>query len=123
MKQLFCMIVCAATMFLMSAATGLLFGATPGSGTLIPPLTSGGTSNVTWTGGPYTSVAAYAANGNIPALCNPLTCDIFNLAVNVSPAFYAGNPTYQVRVHIDWQTNTGPLGDFDLYVYDANGNL
>ncbi len=112
-----------AIVFLLGVSGMLLYGATPGSGTVVPPLTSGGTTTITWTGGPYTSAAAYASNGNIPALCNPLTCDIFNLTVSVPPTFYASNPTYQIRVHIDWQTNIGPVGDFDLYVYDASGNL
>jgi hypothetical protein len=93
------------------------FAATPPAGTLAPPLTSGGTSTVSWGGGPYTAVTYDTS------LCTPLTCDDFYLTVNVPPIFYANNPDYEVRVGINWATNISDINDFDLYVFDASGNL
>src|SRR5438552_2150699 len=79
-----------------------------GAGTISPT-----TPSVTWTGGPYTAVTAD------PSLCTPLTCDHYSLTVNVPATFYRNNPTYTVRVHISWESTPN---DFDMYVYDANGN-
>lgn len=87
--------------------------ATPGTGTLAPS-SSGGASSISWTGGPYTAVTAD------PSLCTQFTCDEFLLTVNISSSFYTQNPDYSVRVHISWADEPN---DFDLYVYDANGNL
>ncbi|MDE3057991.1 MAG: hypothetical protein KGJ59_08550, partial [Bacteroidota bacterium] len=91
----------------------LVFAATPGSGTLAPSST-GGPSSISWTGGPYTAITAD------PSLCTSLSCDEFFLAVNVPSSFYTTNPDYSVRVHISWADSPN---DFDLYVYDAGGNL
>jgi hypothetical protein len=93
------------------------FAATPPAGTLAPPPTPGGTSTVTWGGGPYTAVTYDTS------LCTPLSCDDFFLTVNVPPIFYANNPAYEVRVGINWTTNISDVNDFDLYVFDAGGNL
>src|SRR5258705_8141907 len=89
-----------------------LRAATPGSGTLSP--SGGGTASVQWTGGPYTAVTAEPAN------CTPLTCHNYSLTVSVPAAYYTTNPSSTVPVHIGWATTPN---DFDLYIYDANGNL
>src|SRR5206468_9384239 len=84
----------------------------PQSGTLSPT-----SPKVAWTGGPFTAVTAD------PSLCTPLTCDNFALTVSVLPSFYAANPTLEVRVHVSWDTLFDDVNDFDVYVYDAGGNL
>ncbi len=91
----------------------IVFAATPDSGTLMPS-SSGGASSISWTGGPYTAVTAD------PSLCTSLSCDEFLLTVNIPVSFYTTNPDFSVRVHIAWADTPN---DFDLYVYDANGNL
>ncbi len=104
----------AALILLCLAGFGILRAATPGNGVLVPPTTSGGTSSVSWTGGPYTAVTAD------PSLCTPAGCDNFSLLVDVPASFYSGNPGYTVQVAITWGSNTN---DFDLYVYDSTGTL
>ena len=91
-----------------------LFAATPSGGTLTAPATSGGTSQLTWGGGPYTAVTAD------PSLCTSFSCDDFNLTVNIPASFYVTNPTATVRVSISWAATPN---DFDLYVYDSTGTL
>ncbi len=73
--------------------------------------------SVTWTGGPFTAVTAD------PALCTSLTCDNFTLTVDVPPTFYQANPSYEIRVHVSWDTLFDDINDFDVYVYDSEGNL
>ena len=93
-----------------------LFAATPTGGTLNAP-PAGGTSTVTWSGGPYTAVV------ESPSMCATLGsagCDTFTLQVNVPATFYAANPNYSVVVQIRWPDS---VNDFDLYVYDASGNV
>src|SRR5215467_254156 len=93
-----------------------LFAATPTGGTLNAP-PAGGTSTVTWSGGPYTAVV------ESPSMCATLGsagCDTFTLQVNVPATFYAANPNYSVVVQIQWPDS---VNDFDLYVYDASGNV
>ena len=96
----------------MVAMSAPLYSATPAAATLNAP-TSGQTSTVNWSGGPYTGATAD------PSACTTLTCDTFALTVNISSTFYAANPNYAVRVGINWASSTN---DFDLYVNDANGN-
>jgi transcriptional regulator with PAS, ATPase and Fis domain len=91
----------------------VVFAATPDSGTLMPS-SSGGASSISWTGGPYTAITAD------PSLCTSLSCDECLLTVNISSSFYTTNPDFSVRVHISWADTPN---DFDLYVYDADGNL
>ena len=83
-----------------------------GAGTISPA-----TPSVTWTGGPFTAVTAD------PSLCTSLTCDNFTLTVNVPPTFYSTNPSFEIRVHVSWDTLFDDVNDFDVYVYDSNGNL
>jgi subtilisin family serine protease len=73
--------------------------------------------SVTWTGGPFTAVTAD------PALCTSLTCDDFTLTVDVPPSFYTANPSFEVHVHVAWDTLFDDVNDFDVYVYDGNGDL
>ena len=84
----------------------------PSAGTISPT-----NPKVTWTGGPFTAVTAD------PSLCTPLTCDNFALTVNVLPSFYAANPSFEIRVHVSWDTLFDDVNDFDVYVYDGSGNL
>lgn len=104
------------SMWLNAAAvvlTATAIAATPSSGTLNAP-TSGQTSTVTWSGGPYTGATAD------PSVCTTLTCDSFTVVVNVPATFYSYNPNYSIRVGINW---TSSSNDFDLYLYDSSGNL
>src|SRR4051812_33741357 len=87
---------------------------TPTSGTLSAPTTSGGSSSVSWSGGPFTAVTADTS------LCTSRTCDKFTLVVGATNSFYASNPNYAVHVKINWQDSNN---DFDLYVKDANGDV
>lgn len=104
---------CAAVVTCFGTTALYLFASTPASGTLNAPA-SGQTSTVSWSGGPYTAVTADSS------LCMTLTCDNFELTVNVPATFYASNPGYGVRVRLSWSSSTD---DFDLYVYDAAGNV
>jgi hypothetical protein len=49
-----------------------------------------------------------------------LTCDAFQLTVNVPATFYSSNPSYAVHVGANWSSSTN---DFDVYVKDAAGNV
>src|SRR5260221_4542668 len=95
--------------------------ATPGTGTLTSL-----TRNQSWTGGPFTAADGYTYAGiaytliiSDPALCTSMTCDKYFLSVNIPASFYTTNPTYSVRVQINWASSNT---DFDMYVYDAAGN-
>lgn len=90
----------------------LAFAAVPVAGTLNAPA-SGGSSSVSWTGGPYTAATPD------PTACTSLNCDSYTLTVNVPATFYAANPTYDVHVRLNWADSTN---DFDLYVNDSSGN-
>lgn len=52
--------------------------------------------------------------------CNANICDLYNLTVNVPATFYSSNPTFTINVSATWNSN---LDEFDVYIYDANGNL
>ena len=86
------------------------------SGTLTQP-SAGGTSTLTWNGGPLSGTNGV---GGVLTTCTSVTCDSFNLAVNVPASFYAANPSYSVRVAINWASN---LNDLDLYIMDSTGNV
>ena len=90
-----------------------LFASTPSSGTLNAPA-PGGSSTVTWSGGPYTAVV------ESPSMCTSVGCDTFTLQVNVPATFYAANPNYSIVVSIRWPDS---INDFDLYVYDSSGKV
>ena len=97
----------------------LLYAASPSSGSLAA---AGATVN--WSGGPYTgntpdnSPVGVVTIGNLA--CTPLTCDRFNLNVNVPAGFYTTNPNDEVQIGINWASD---LNEFDLFVYDSGGNL
>src|SRR5689334_17650682 len=100
------------------AAMALFFisvvsSAVPPGGTLTPLL-----KTLSWTGGPFTSVAAEEFATWDPSLCNSVQCDKFSLTVNIPSSYYVTNPTYSVRVQITW---TGSNTDFDLWVFDSSG--
>ncbi len=101
------------TALLLAAVQGL-YASTPSSGTIA---TAGGTTN--WSGGPYTGLTPDNSPLNT-SLCTSLTCDSFNLFVNIPPDFYTTNPTYEVQVGINWSSD---LDEFDLFIYDSGGNL
>src|SRR5437867_13183430 len=78
MKQLLFTLLTLVAAILLIQGEAHLYAATPSSGTLVQPSTSGATSSVTWPGGPYTAVTAD------PPLCTSPSCDNFLLTVNVS---------------------------------------
>jgi len=90
-----------------------LCAATPTAGTLNAPATGTQSSTLNWSGGPYSGATAD------PSACTTVTCDTYALTVNVPATFYSANPNYSIQVGINWASNTS---DFDLYVYDGNGN-
>ncbi|MGH9522182.1 MAG: WD40/YVTN/BNR-like repeat-containing protein [Terriglobales bacterium] len=87
------------------------------SGTLNAPA-SGGTSTLTWSGGPLSGT--YGVGGVATIQCTSVTCDTYSLAVNVPATFYAANPNYAISIGINWASNTN---DLDVYISDANGNV
>ena len=97
---------------LMLAVPG--WAATPASGTLVPPTSTGQSVVISWSGGPYTAVTAD------PSLCTSINCDTYTLTVNVPSTFYDANPTYAVTVGLNWAATPN---DFDLYIYDQDGNV
>lgn len=103
-------------LFLCGALAALPTWASTFNGTLNPPA-SGGTSSLTWSGGPLTGTNGV---GGVVTACTTLTCDFYNLTVNVSSTFYSSNPAYGIRVQINWASN---LNDLDLYIFDSSGNL
>jgi alpha-glucosidase len=101
-------------------AVSLAWSATPTTGTLA---TAG--ASVSWSGGPMTGAFPDAANDAagdpLPAFCGTLsTCDTFSLVVGVPSTFDTAYPTYGVQISVNWASDTN---DFDVYLYDANGNL
>lgn len=103
---------------LVAMATAAM-AATPSSGTLS---TAGATVN--WSGGPWTgntpdnSPVGVVTIGNLA--CTSLTCDNYNLQVNIPSNFYSTYPNYEVQIGINWASD---LNEFDLFVYDSSGNL
>ena len=99
--------------FAITALTTVALAATPPSGTLNAPA-AGQTASITWAGGPFTGATAD------PTACTTLTCDTYQLTVNVPATFYSSNPNYAVHVRADWSSSTN---DFDLNVLDSAGNV
>ncbi len=91
-----------------------LYAATPTSGIIA---TAGATT--TWSGGPYTGLTPDNSPVNT-SLCTSLTCDTFNLFVNIPSNFYSTYPNYEVQIGINWAST---LDEFDLFIYDSSGNL
>lgn len=100
---------------LLVGLSAVLASAATFNGTLNAP-TNGSTSSLTWSGGPLTG--SYVGNG--VTLCSALSCDTYNLTVNVPATFYSSNPTYSVQISINWGST---VEDLDLYVYDSGGNV
>lgn len=101
---------------LMLFLPGVLPAATPSSGTISPTVIS-----VSWQGQMY--VLAATADD---AACPPASvdsqnavCDHFFLTVDVDPTFW-DNRTGGAAVEITWASSSN---DFDLYVFDAEGNF
>lgn len=90
--------------------------ATTFSGTLNTP-SSNGTSTLSWSGGPLTGTNGV---GGVLTACTSLTCDFYNLTVNVSSTFYSSNPNYSIHVAANWSSS---LNDIDLYILDSAGNV
>lgn len=99
---------------LFLAATSFLHAATPASGTLATA-----NATVTWTGGPFTGNTIDTSPFNT-SLCTTLTCDSFNLSVNIPASFYTTYPNDEVQITINWASD---LNEFDLFIYDSAGNL
>jgi hypothetical protein len=97
------------SLFAMLVAGFPAFSATPASGSLSSTATP-----VSWTGGPYTTVATDTTS------CTALNCDTFYLTINVSTGFYTTYPNDEVQIRITWQ---GTTNEFDLYLFDPSGNL
>jgi len=87
---------------------------TPSSSSLGAPASGATSSTSAWTGGPLT-----AANPLIPSLCTSSTCDEHSLAIDV-PADYWTSHDGSVVVDLTW---TNATDDFDLWIYDADGNI
>ena len=99
---------------LFLATSTLLYASTPTTGTL-----AAANATVTWSGGPYSGNTVDTSPANT-SLCTTLTCDTFNLSVNVPANFYTTNPNDEVQIGINWASN---LNEFDLFIYDSSGNL
>jgi hypothetical protein len=91
---------------------GAADAAAPTSGTLTD--TSG---PVSWSGGPFVTANVTAQANGEPLCALPESCDDFALHVS-APAGYGTDHNLQIKV--GW-TNTA--ADFDVYLYDAAGNL
>lgn len=100
---------------LLAACAGDGLAAQPSSGTV-----SMASPATRWDG------MTYSPGLNIVGACPPAsldpantTCDHFSLNVAVDPAFYKSGHA-SVKIAISW---ADPNDDFDLFVYDAQGNL
>lgn len=99
--------------------------ATPSSATFTLP-TVGQPQRVSWTGGPLTNPNP----GGAPVFCvQGVTCDTFNLTLNIPANAFSSNTTGILDVKITWTPTTpnGPNGtvdnnDLDLFITDPNGN-
>jgi hypothetical protein len=108
------LVAMAAVGVLVTGAVGLgsASAATPTSGTLSD--TSG---PVTWSGGPFAAPNVSAQANGEPLCATPQSCDDFTLHVS-APAGYGTDHDLQIKV--GWTTAGA---DFDVYLYDAAGNL
>jgi hypothetical protein len=98
--------------FVLFLATTTLYASTPSTGTLAAASTT-----VTWSGGPYTGATVDNSPINTSA-CTTLTCDSFNLSVNIPANFYTTYPNDEVQIGINWASD---LNEFDLFIYDSGG--
>jgi hypothetical protein len=106
---------------LVTVGVGSVSGATPSSGTVSPA-----SPTVTWQGHQYAAAANTAgATGDVepcvPAALDPsdTLCDHFKITVGVDSSFW-NTTDGGLNVTITWPSSDN---DFDLYIYDAAGNL
>ncbi|MFW5474029.1 CARDB domain-containing protein [Knoellia sp. CPCC 206450] len=92
------------------ATTGTASASTPGRTTLEPP-SSGNSSRVTWTGGPYSGAVL------APESCTPTTCDSHAVDLTI-PTDHWDSHEGGVEIAISWASASD---DFDLYVDDSSG--
>src|SRR5690242_17827 len=93
--------------------------ASPAGGTVSPS-----SPVVTYTGGPFLGINQTDSADSATITCTPVTpCDDFALAISLP----TGDPnSYIFNVTVSWTdraTPTSAHNDFDVFVYDANGNL
>ena len=101
------------TTAVLAAATVPGAGASTPQGSTLSPPTSGEQSSATWSGGPYTGFVAD------PSVCTDATCDSHTVTLNV-PSDHWDSHRGSVEVGIRWASRAD---DFDLYVYDASGEV
>ncbi len=101
-------------LLLLASASLLSATAVPANGTLTAPV-AGGSSSVTWSGGPLTG--SYV--GTVATVCSTLWCDSFDVNITVPASFYTANPSYAIHAVINWDSN---VQDLDLYVYSLNAD-
>src|SRR4051812_9180852 len=80
-------------------------GASTPATTTLSPSSTGDTSSVSWTGGPYTGAVL------APESCTPTTCDSHAVTLSI-PTTYWDNHTGGVKIGIGW---TSGSDDYDLY--------
>jgi PKD repeat protein len=93
--------------------------ASPESGTVSPT-----SPTVSYTGGPFLGINQTNTADSATITCTPATpCDDYGLAISLP----SGDPnSYVFEVTVSWTDKATPTtshNDFDLYVYDANGNV
>src|ERR1041385_5254147 len=93
--------------------------ASPTGGTVSPA-----SPVVTYTGGPFLGINETGIADSATITCTPVTpCDDFALAISLP----TGDPnSYTFNVTVSWTdraTLTSAHNDFDVYVYDASGNV
>ena len=93
--------------------------ANPASGTLTAP-TGNGTTSVTWTSASYTTqnYTSIVLGSDFTNCTDGVNCDVYTLNVDI-PANYWDTHEGGVVVEINWESVNN---DFDLYVYDSQGN-
>ncbi|WP_441247752.1 TIM-barrel domain-containing protein [Kitasatospora sp. McL0602] len=107
----------AAVLCALIAGQPAAHAATPSAGTL--SLT--GNRSLTWQGQTY-AAGSVADPAHCPTQANDpqgLTCDHFDLTVDVPADYWQDNPDGGVPVSINWPD---PSNDFDLYIYDSTGH-
>ncbi len=101
----------AAASLLLVSASGAALAATPADGTL--SLESG---PIEFSNGPNMAAnVAGVCSGTLP------DCDDFSLTIDLPDNVVDFYPNVQARISIDWDSPTGQ-DDYDLVVYDSNGN-
>ena len=98
---------------------GSSLAASPASGTVSPS-----NPTVNYTGGPFIAINETNTADNATITCTPATpCDDYALGISLPSG---DTNTYLFKVTVSWAdraTPTSSHNDFDLYVYDSNGNV